>query len=66
MSAIHRLGLDPDANPPAAAVVSSSQAQTQDAFSFKWSKRDTYDSEAVRASARNWLLERYCDKDPAR
>jgi SAM-dependent methyltransferase len=35
------------------------QRQTQGSFAFKWSQRDTYTSEAVRAQARRWLLERY-------
>src|SRR5436190_2319234 len=35
------------------------QAETRDAFGFKWAKRDTYDSEGARARMERWLLERY-------
>lgn len=41
------------------AVASSAQRQTADAFGYKWSRRKTFDSEAMRARARVWLLERY-------
>jgi len=44
---------------------SHKQQQTRDTFSFKWAKRDTYDSQAVQAKASQWLMERYCDNDPA-
>ena len=43
---------------------SASQLQTRDTFSFKWAKRDTYESKAVKDSSRNWLFERYCGGDP--
>lgn len=35
------------------------QAQTREAFAFKWQKRETYDSPAARASAAEWYLEKY-------
>jgi SAM-dependent methyltransferase len=35
------------------------QAQTRDAFGFKWARRDTYDSEASRDRVARWCLERY-------
>lgn len=35
------------------------QAQTRDAFGFKWAKRDTYDSDASRDRVAHWCLERY-------
>lgn len=35
------------------------QAQTRDAFGFKWAKQDTYDSEASRDRMAQWLVERY-------
>jgi len=35
------------------------QAQTSDAFGFKWKKRDTYDSAEVRQSAAEWYVEKY-------
>ena len=41
------------------SVHSSAQAQTEQAFGFKWKKRDTFDSPASRARMRAWLNERY-------
>lgn len=35
------------------------QAQTRDAFGFKWAKQDTYDSQASRGRMAQWLVERY-------
>jgi len=35
------------------------QAQTRDAFGFKWAKVDTYDSPASRQRMGRWLVERY-------
>ena len=60
--ALERLGISPEA---AGAAVSTEQEQTREAFGFKWQKRDTYESPAVREAARAWLLERYCGGDPA-
>ncbi len=45
---------------------SDTQEQTKDTFSFKWSKRDTYDSENFKAFSRQWLLEKYCSNDPGK
>lgn len=41
------------------ALVSAAQAQTADAFGFKWSRRDSFESEAMRRPIREWLVERY-------
>lgn len=62
MSAIERLGIDPSviAN---YCEVSEMQAQTRDAFGFKWSKRHTYESFAMQENCKRWLLERYCGND---
>jgi len=46
-------------------VAEGSVRQTSDAFGFKWAKRETYESDAVREKARNWLIERYLGGDPA-
>ena len=62
MSALKRLGIPPGLRP--ATGRSSAQQQTRDAFGFKWSLRHTYESEAVKVSAKAWLLDRYCDSDP--
>lgn len=35
------------------------QAQTSDAFGFKWHQRDTFESQAARTRMRTWLIERY-------
>jgi arsenite methyltransferase len=35
------------------------QRQTEESFGFKWSRRDTYESEAFRKQARDWLVSRY-------
>jgi arsenite methyltransferase len=40
-------------------VVSAAQKQTEEAFGFKWAKRDTFDSPTFLAMARSWLVERY-------
>lgn len=62
MSALERLGIAaPVAN---AGRQSAAQAQTRDAFGFKWAKRDTYESGTFVAEARRWLFERYCGEDP--
>jgi SAM-dependent methyltransferase len=61
MSALERLGMRPTT--VKAAASSSAQAQTRDAFAFKWARRDTYESDAVRTHGRQWLLERYCGGD---
>jgi len=62
MSAFDRLNLAP----PEASTASSAQAQTRDAFSYKWARRDTYESPAVQEASRAWLFQRYCQGDPAR
>lgn len=43
--------------------LSPEQAQTEETFSFKWSKTDTYASPEVRSEWRRWLLEKYFDND---
>ena len=61
MSALSRLGLDRHIAAPSER--SSSQAQTEDAFGFKWARRATYESEAFQEASRAWLVERYCGGD---
>lgn len=65
MSALKRLGVNLS-DLPAVKKYSEAQEHTKDAFGFKWSKRETYESEAVKTNARRWLFERYCDNDPKR
>lgn len=61
MSALQRLGLDPKALSQQAR--STAQAQTEEAFGFKWEKRATYESPAFQSTTRAWLLKRYCGGD---
>jgi len=65
MSAIERLGIKAEEFTKNKNY-SSYQNQTKDTFGFKWSKRDTYESEAVKANARKWLFGRYCNNKPER
>jgi SAM-dependent methyltransferase len=58
-----------DADPHDAAVpagASDHQDQTRDAFGYKWRRRDTYDTPAMAAFTRRWLLEKYCEGDAGR
>jgi SAM-dependent methyltransferase len=50
-----------DGIPRSRALLSDAQAQTEEAFGFKWKKRDTFDSPASLAGVRKWLFERYGD-----
>lgn len=43
------------------ALVDIAQAQTRDIFAFKWSKQDTYKSEAMNTAISAWLHDRYGD-----
>lgn len=43
--------------------LSNNQLQTEDAFGFKWKKRETYESPAVQSEWKRWLLEKYFDGD---
>ena len=43
--------------------LTETQRQTKDTFSFKWSKRDTHESEAVKKKVGDWLLSRYFGGD---
>jgi len=64
MSALQRLGIEQVAK--SQAVYSAAQVQTKETFGFKWSKRDTYESEEVTSNMQRWLFERYCGGDHAR
>ena len=59
MSALTRLGIPLSTE----KSISYAQQQTDSAFGFKWSKRDTYESEASQRNTRNWLMERYCSNN---
>ena len=44
-------------------IYSKDQEQTSDTFSYKWKKRETYESTSMKQNAREWLLEKYFDGD---
>lgn len=46
--------------------LSVNQRQTQEAFGFKWKKRETYESESVQQEWKRWLFEKYFDGDASR
>lgn len=48
-----------DGIPRFTEMADAGQAQTRDAFGFKWAKQDTYDSPASRDRMARWLVERY-------
>jgi arsenite methyltransferase len=47
------------------SLLSAAQAQTADTFGFKWHRRDSFESEAMRAPIRRWLIERYGELEDA-
>jgi arsenite methyltransferase len=63
MSAIEKLGIRSTLS---GQTYSKAQEQTRDTFGFKWAKRATYESEAMKEAAKKWLFERYCDGDSRR
>ena len=65
MSALKRLGINSSLIETNKSL-SEAQKQTQGTFGFKWSKRDTYESDSVKTATRQWLLEKYCNNDPER
>ena len=42
------------------------QAQTGDAFAYKWSRRESYESEAMQQKSYRWLVERYFGSEAER
>ena len=64
MSALQRLGVSEEIIQQSQPGYSKEQQQTKDIFGYKWSKRDTYESEEVQRNAEKWLFERYCDNRP--
>lgn len=63
MSALKRLGIDTQKYRPEKGY-SRKQEQTAKSFAFKWSKRETYESDNLQELTAKWLLERYCSGDP--
>lgn len=64
MSALKQLGVSSEVVDKLQGKYSAKQKQTEETFDFKWSRRDTYDSETVRRNHRQWLFERYCENNP--
>ena len=62
MSALERLGIDKN-KALSAENCSPEQIQTAKCFGYKWSKRDTYESESMKNLSTTWLFERYCGGD---
>lgn len=44
-------------------ITSISQEQTKETFGYKWSRRETYQSESMKESWKNWLYEKYFEND---
>jgi arsenite methyltransferase len=65
MSALEKLGLK-GSELGVNQRASERQNQTKDTYSFKWGKRDTYESDVVKSRHKAWLFEKYCDNDPDR
>lgn len=65
MSALEKLGLK-GSELGVNQRTSERQNQTKDTYSFKWGKRDTYESDVVKLRHKEWLFEKYCDNDPDR
>ena len=62
MSALKRLGLNKyEYN--VKKRYSNEQEQTEKCFEFKWSKRDSYESDKMKRLSKKWLIERYCGGD---
>jgi len=62
MSALKKLGIEDKRYKK--KDYSENQEQTMNTFGFKWSLRDSYDSEVAKKRAKDWLFERYCDNKP--
>lgn len=65
MSAVKRLGINVG-NLQKSDNYSEAQIQTKNAFSFKWAKRNTYESDASKNNSKRWLFERYCGNEPGK
>lgn len=62
MSAIKRLGIKQEKS--VTPEYTDKQTQTSTTFGYKWSRKDTYESDSLKAFVKNWLVERYCDNKP--
>lgn len=64
MSALKRLHSKQGKPISKTIAISKHQKQTRDAFGFKWSKRESYESKAFAKAQKQWLIERYLNNDP--
>lgn len=62
MSALKRLGLK-EYKHKIKKKYSKEQEQTEKCFEFKWSKRDSYESNNMKRLSKKWLIQRYCGGD---
>jgi len=46
------------------SIYSGDQTKTKESFSFKWKKRETYESDHVQKMIETWLIERYLGNNP--
>jgi len=44
-------------------LYSKQQSQTNQVFSYKWKKRETYESKEVQNKSKNWMMEKYFDNN---
>lgn len=47
------------------AIYSDAQNQTKETFAFKWGKKDSYNSNQMNLSLKNWLMEKYFNNNNA-
>jgi arsenite methyltransferase len=64
MSALQRLEITPEIINSLKNRYTTQQEQTKEAFGFKWSKRETYESKAMKDRTQRWLFQKYCSGDP--
>lgn len=62
MSTLKRLGIDIQKSRPEMKY-SREQERTARCFEFKWSKRETYESDEMKRLTEKWLFEKYCSGD---
>lgn len=62
MSALRKLGIEDKRYKR--KEYSENQEQTMNTFGFKWTVRDSYESENSKKRMKDWLIEKYCDNKP--
>jgi arsenite methyltransferase len=64
MSALEKLGIA--SKKYKRKEYSDNQEQTKNTFGFKWTVRDSYESEVSKKRLKEWLIEKYCDNNPGK